>query len=217
MKVSIITPCNRPQDIENVLENFQRQKYEDKELIFVYSDIPFNDVIENLRHPGVTAIDLSNSVSIGQMLNSAIGSAAGRIILRMDSDDHYSPFYIQHGVDTLLQHDKPTLVGLSSCFFYDELTNRAWEYTWNDISQRLVVGASHCFYREAWQKYKYPENLDRAWGEDNVFCSQFPKVVYGDYKEHFVAIKHGRNTSPYNFRDSCYEPANAEYVRSLMK
>src|SRR6185503_16991983 len=160
--------------------------------------------------------------SIGEKLNAMIDRGHGQIIIRMDSDDHYSTFYIQHAVDTLLKHDKQTIVGLSSCFFYDQLTNKAWEYTWNDITQRLVLGATQAFYKDS--GFRSPETITHPktgevlnHGEDNVFCSKFPKVVYGDYKEHFVAIKHGRNTSPYNFRDSCYEPANVEYVKSLMK
>lgn len=191
MLVSIITPTtlDRKHFNNRLSEMVKRQTYQNIEHIFDYSD-----------------------KTIGAKLNNLCEQANGDIIIRKDSDDFYAPDYVSQSLGCLVANNAQ-LVGLSQGYFYDMHSDRAWLYRWKG-SQKLVLGATQCFTKEFWQSNHFDETV--RYGEDNKFCARCMNIAYGDYLSSFVAVKHGANTSPYNFKDSCYTEISAQHVKALM-
>ncbi len=93
---SIVTATKRPHLLKQILENFSRQTYFNKELIVVVHgaegaacEIP-PELAGSVRVIHVPAI-----VNLGFCLNEGIRQAAGDIWFKVDDDDYYGPHYIE--------------------------------------------------------------------------------------------------------------------------
>ncbi len=95
---SIITCTKRPHVISNILNNFNKQSYKNKELIVVLnSSCPkaykeFHSMLMNLDN--VQFLAIHESQNIGFCLNTAINRSNGDLWFKMDDDDFYGKNYI---------------------------------------------------------------------------------------------------------------------------
>lgn len=166
MKVSVICPTNRPQNIPHLVEMFHRQDYEDKELIVVQSE-----------------------GTIGAKRNKACAQAKGSIIMCMDDDDYFAPDYISRCVEVL--KGGADVTGVSSAYFYSPGQKRAWLYEYKGVVP-YVLGSGMAFYRHIWERNKYKELQQ---GEDAAFLANAGRIIPNDYITGFLATIHARNTA----------------------
>lgn len=94
-RISIFTPSNRPRLAEKVVEQFVKQTYPNKELVYVYNaahpeSLP--DIVRNT--PGLQFFSLPPEMNIGSCMNFAIGKATGEFSVKMDDDDFYGENYL---------------------------------------------------------------------------------------------------------------------------
>lgn len=191
MLVSVITPCHRKEDLPNVICNFTTQTYSEKELILV---VPASSFIPDITDKVFRYIYIA---PLGDLRNYAVQQAKGKILLHMDSDDHYAPEYITQSVNTLIQSGAD-LVGLNTCTYIDNGRKYIYDYRG---TQKLVLGATMCYWRTTWENHPF---RSMQVGEDNVFCAMTRYIAYGDYTHLFTAIRRGNNTSHPDFRSSSF-------------
>ncbi|MGH2675294.1 MAG: glycosyltransferase family 2 protein [Actinomycetota bacterium] len=108
MKVSCICPTyNRPPDhqwlVEEAVESFLRQDYEDKELILL-NDCPGQELACDA--PEVVVVNMPRRFrSLGEKCNAAIGLATGDVLARWDDDDISMPWRLSQGLELLGDSD----------------------------------------------------------------------------------------------------------------
>lgn len=166
MKVSVICPCNRPEDIPHVTEMFNRQNYPNKELILVTDD-----------------------GTIGHKRNVACESATGDVIVHFDSDDYYAPDYISYSVQFLLNNNAD-VTGLRSGYFFNPNKKKAWLYEYK-LSQPFVLGSGMIYHKNVWMNNKF---RDTSFGEDNFFLANAGIIKPHRYISGFCAKIHDNNT-----------------------
>ncbi len=170
VKVSVITPtiAGREQFLNRCIAQFNEQDY-----------------------PNIEHIIIKGDGAIGAKLNYACAISTGDIILRMDDDDIYAPDWISKSV-AVLQDTSLDCVGLSNAYFCDMPRHRILEYKQRPGAQLFLCGATLCFHKSVWERNKFREDIQK--GEDAYFvagCRAYPH----DYKQGFLAVIHGNNTS----------------------
>lgn len=90
--VSIVTPTRRLENIETIIENFDRQIWPRKELLIVAN---MDYLPKNFKRP-----DVVSHISVvpqdgfaGEALNEGIAHASGKYVFRFDDDDEYGENY----------------------------------------------------------------------------------------------------------------------------
>lgn len=180
LKVSIITPLSRNRDIPNVIDNYLRQDYPNKELCILNDDgrTDYMDVENKIWVWGQAGLN------IGQKRNQLCSLAKGEIIIHQDSDDSYASDYIARCVEQLQSCD---MTGLSKAYFHrgDELY--LWEYSG---SQPYVLGSGMAYWKRMWEQKPFRPIQT---GEDLHFQTGLIKPL--DYIDGFYATIHDNNTS----------------------
>ncbi len=118
--VTVITATNRPEYMERLLLNYQRQDYLHKELIIVLNNNYFD--IEHLQnrvrpHNDIRLIYLSGKISLGYCYNFAIESAGYDLIAKFDDDDIYLPAYLTESTRHII-NTNADIVGKSCRYIY---------------------------------------------------------------------------------------------------
>lgn len=94
-RISIFTPSNRPQLAAKVVEQFQRQSYPEKELVYVFNAVDPTSAREACRDvPEVHFYSLPPEMNIGSCMNFAVSKASGQYCVKMDDDDFYGDNYL---------------------------------------------------------------------------------------------------------------------------
>lgn len=165
MLVSIVTPTthNREPFNNQLREMVAAQTYENIEHLFDYSP-----------------------ATIGAKLNALCKEAAGEIIIRMDSDDLYSPDYVSICVAQLATAN---MTGLDRAYFTDGA--RAWLYQYKG-SQQYVCGSGSAFHKKVWERNPFKPISQ---GEDCIFCAGAGKIIPHGGIDHFVARVHYNSTA----------------------
>ena len=101
-EVSIILPTRRPHMLGQVLRTVASQTYPRLELVLALHGSGFPDTIEVSDLPfGVEVLRVPAETSFGVMLNQATEAAGGKLVAKMDDDDHYG---VEHVWDLVLAH-----------------------------------------------------------------------------------------------------------------
>lgn len=192
MKVTVITPCSRPEHVQRIKEVFISQTYSDKEMI-VLMDIPGytkdTDVDNCIWQWGT-----GKKLSIAAKRNECCHYAKGEIIIHMDDDDWFAPDWITRTVQHMQATDADT-TGLDKAWFYRPHT-RLWQYIWNG-KMKYCIGGTLAYKRTIWEKNHFRETAS-GFGEDTVFMRGAGRIIPHDYTDGFVAMIHGKNSTSHN-------------------
>lgn len=205
--VSCIMPtAGRPDFLLGTVRQFLRQNYPARELVII------DDSETSARHlvpasPLIRYYYLRNSgLSTGVKRNLACERAKGSVILHWDDDDWYAPDWITRQVSLLIK-SRADLCGLTRLHFLDPAAATGWTYTQPGHERPWVAGATMVYHRSLWQRYPFP---DLRIGEDNDFAwHSGGSITVSDYSEGFVAMLHGRNTSPKPVYSTRWAPCEA--------
>ncbi|MNI33050.1 Glycosyl transferase family 2 [compost metagenome] len=187
--VSIITCTNRPQFFDNILKNYRKQAYKNKELIIILNNDSMD--LEEYRgktqsYDNVEVYKVPDKISLGQCLNCGITKTKFPLIAKFDDDDYYSPFYLTEQVSAL-KRMKSDVVGKHACLVYLEATKNLVIRSPKEKNKYLkfVQGGTILFRRRVLDKVRF-SNL--SIGEDVTFLKHCLKKGYTTYA-----------TSPYNY------------------
>jgi glycosyltransferase involved in cell wall biosynthesis len=191
--VTCIMPTyNRRSFIPQAIRGFLRQEYHNSELVIV--DDGADAIADCVRgYERVRYIRLDKKLTIGAKRNLACKQARGEIIIHWDDDDWYPSRRVGAQVRAL-QERGADLCGSSRVFYYDPMTDHAWEYHYRGPGPTWVAGNTLAYRRRIWERNMFP---DLQIGEDSRFVwSQAGKSIV-DLAEPTlcVATVHRTNTS----------------------
>jgi glycosyltransferase involved in cell wall biosynthesis len=191
--VSIITCSKRSDCIDNLLQNYVRQRVTPIELIIVVNkDGAAKRKYEERAksYKNVVVYQLPEAVSLGTCLNFAVGKARYPLIAKFDDDDYYGPKYLHRCIRTL-RKTGADVVGKRAHFLYLQgLRTLLLRFPKAENKfVRSVAGATLVVRKRVFSKVAFP---DRTVGEDVHFCracvAKGFKIYSGDRYD-FVGIR----------------------------
>ena len=120
--VSVVTPTIRENNMKQVFENFQRQNYENKELIVILNkdDMVIDNWLSTARkHKNIRIYRMEEGTTLGECRNFGAEVAKYDIIAHFDDDDYYSPNYLTNSIKLFNKVDAD-IIGKATSFMYLE-------------------------------------------------------------------------------------------------
>lgn len=191
---SIITVTNRKYCIENMINNFIRQNFLDKELIVIINNnnINIDDINKCINKDlNIFIYKLPEITSLGSCLNFGIEKSSYDTIAKFDDDDYYGPYYLDEANQGFIK-ESCFVLGKQKTYYYLEKykklilkRNSKENYYTNSI-----MGSTLCFKREVFSKVKFKDISTR---EDYYFCDECIKngyKLYSTSKYNHLVFKH---------------------------
>jgi glycosyltransferase involved in cell wall biosynthesis len=182
--------------MNNVFENYQVQKWNDKELIVILN----NDTMDidewtakAKLYKNVTVYQLPEITTQGACLNFAIEKAKYSYIAKFDDDDYYSPKYLAKAMNDL-KRTQASVVGKVTSYMYFEdrqlLTVHMPGYENMFLPRNVnLKGGTLVFKKSVFEKVQF---LDLDCDEDDFFtehCRRHGFKLFAADKNHFVYIR----------------------------
>ena len=120
--VSVLMPTMRPENVERCLENFEKQTYENKELVLILNNAEFDlDAVRKSSEsiPNVQVLHVGGRATLGECLNGGVEASSGEYVAKMDDDDLYGDRYLADAVLAASFSDAD-VVGKGAFFTYFE-------------------------------------------------------------------------------------------------
>ncbi len=213
--VSCIMPTyNRRPFVAQAIAYFLRQDYPNRELIIVDDGTdPVGDLVPtDLR---IRYLRLHQRRALGGKRNLACQQARGEIIAHWDDDDWMAPWRLTYQVDHLLK-GQADLCGLDHLLFYDQASDRSWQYVYPKGSRPWVAGGTLCYTKALWKSHPFP---DVNVGEDARFVWSNPaqRMLALQDGTFYVALIHPGNTSPKRTQGTWWHTVSTDEIRTLMR
>lgn len=190
--ISIITPTRKKDCMDQLINNYHRQKYENKELIIVINNDEMNEkMFEKYMNEdkSIQVYQLPARLHLAECLNLAITKAQFDYIARFDDDDYYGEEYLKE-----INYNFQT----KTC----DIINKGSFYTYFKEIKTLLKrgigkenrygseggGATTCFRKEIFNHIKYV-NIDRC---DSILmkaCREQGYVLYSTTPYNFMAVR----------------------------
>lgn len=154
--VTCVMPTfNRRYFIPHAIKYFQRQEYQNKELIIIDDG---SDCVQDLvpKADNIKYIRLDHQISLGAKLNLACRHASGSIIVNWDDDDWYADYRINYQVKELKERNAD-ICGINNLLYYDLLKKEAFQYKYPPNQRKWLLGSSLCYQRSYWEKNQYKD------------------------------------------------------------
>lgn len=224
--VTVITCTNLPDSLDNILANFYRQDFEEKELIIIINNnqISIDKWKERvIDDKNIRVFQLNEDISLGGCLNFGVQKANRGIIAKFDDDDYYGPKYLS---DTIKYFDltDAKLIGKGATFIYlveSKILTIRNLYEENKYDT-FVNGSTQVFKKEIFKKVRF---RDVSVGEDVAFfddCIRNRIKVYSCNRYHHVYIRHpSKNRHTWRINDNdlidlcCNVDEFSEYVEDI--
>ncbi|AGY78215.1 glycosyltransferase [Clostridium autoethanogenum] len=216
--VSIITPTNKFQHIDNIFLNYGRLDYKNKELIIILNNnnLDIKDYEAKSRTlKGVKIFKLDDNCTLGECLNFGIGQSKYDYISKMDDDDYYGVNYLTDLMN-VFKYTDAQITGKCSRFIYFKENNELGIFLPNFENQftRTVAGGTILFKKEIFEKVKFKKVTV---GEDNFFLDDCLKAgikMFSSDKYNYVYMRN-RNLNDHTWRIS-QQDLFAEYVKRFL-
>ncbi|MCD9024749.1 glycosyltransferase [Cohnella silvisoli] len=187
--VSVITCTNRPLFFNQILSNYRRQLYNNKELIIILNkdSMKLSDYRKQVRlYSNITVYQVPQKFTLGRCLNVAADKAKYQFIAKFDDDDYYSPYYLLEQMSAL-HRSGASIVGKTAHFKYFEgkrllaITSPKRQHKF----VKFVAGGTLLFKKRLYSAVRF-KNI--TLGEDVDFMRRSRNKGYKIY-----------SSSPYNF------------------
>jgi hypothetical protein len=212
--ISCIMPtADRRQFVPHAIRHFLAQDYPERELVIVDDG---RDAVGDLipDDARVRYIRLSSRHSIGEKRNIACRAARGGLIAHWDDDDWMATGRLSQQV-TDLEREAAAIAGLTSVYYFEPASGRAWQYRYPQGGRRWVAGNSLMYRKAHWQKHPF---ADVNIGEDARFVwadRSTPIHVHADSR-FFVAMIHPTNVGKKQVKGRFWQPEASESIAALM-
>lgn len=137
---TIVTPTKRIRNLENILKNFEQQKYQYKELIIVVNSTEedFKELkVQVEKMEDIQVLYLPVDKKAASALNTAIEHAKGDYVFRFDDDDYYGEEYLSD-VFRFLTIDDASIIGKFGSYIKIEEKNEVFFRKNSSKSKELV-------------------------------------------------------------------------------
>jgi len=192
--VSIITSTNKFEYMDNIFANYDRQQYEDKELIIILNNNRLN--LEEWRekaksYPNATVYQIDEKEPLGACLNYGIEKARFNYISKFDDDNYYGPAFLEDLMHAF-EYTDADIVGKCAGYIYFEngdilaLYGEAREHCYT----HFVLGSAIIIKREVFDRVPWP--TDRRQGSDTEFLRQSVKngfKIYSADRFNYVYVR----------------------------
>lgn len=159
---SVVTSTKRPWEIKNIVDNYDRQSFKQKQLIvIIHHNKSYKHKIEAQysKREDIIVEQLPENISLGNCLNYGYSKARYKYIAKFDDDDYYGPHYLQEMYDTFLTNDCD-IVCKASIFYYllseKKLVLIPYLIKENSAARR-GSGATICITQEVFRKMQYSD------------------------------------------------------------
>jgi glycosyltransferase involved in cell wall biosynthesis len=208
--ISCILPTyNRRPFIAHAIAYFQRQSYDNRELIILDDG---DDAIGDLVPQDATIRyeRLPNRLAIGAKLNLACEMAKGDIVAHFDDDDWYAEWRLSYQAEAM-QKTGADICGINQLLYYDLRDGRAYEYRYPREQRIWLLGSELLYRKDFWRAHRF---ADIDVGQDGLFCwSAAPgKVVALDRRDFAVHMIHGANVSPKQVNGPFWNPHEVDAI-----
>ncbi len=157
---------------------------------------------------------LDSRCTIGAARNLACEEAGGEIIVHWDDDDWMAPWRLRYQVENLME-EEADICGLNRLFFYNPVSDQAWQYIYPAGGKPWVSGNTFCYMKDFWRKNPFP---DINVGEDTRFVwrNRSRKLIALQDNSFYVALIHTGNISPKRTSDSHWHTYPSRAIRDTM-
>lgn len=192
MRVSVIMPCYNSEDTVNyTLESLEKQTYKDFELIVVDDGSTDNtyQLLEEWKQSGKIQMIITTQKNSGvsSARNKGIELSNSEFITFIDSDDQYSPDFLELLVDHIQNDDVDMVCSrfIRSRAYKEFENNQKKDYcekiTRKEFAEKVIfnkrlsrINFCCCLYKkEIIDKYLLQFPLDISYGEDNSFLCKY--------------------------------------------
>jgi len=160
---SVLTATIRPEQLDNIIQNFTGQVYPNKELILIATGYPMGEsaLEDRLRKAGISQFKVlfkDRSFTWGACLNAGVDASRGEFIAIMDDDDFYGEYFLTDLLHAFSYSDAD-IVGKRSYYTLVEgqdclaLRFPGEEYQYVD----LVSGATMVLRRSVFERIRVPD------------------------------------------------------------
>ncbi|UVI28636.1 glycosyltransferase family protein [Paenibacillus spongiae] len=210
--VSIITCTNRQHNMDNIFENYEHQKWGNKELIIILNHDGLN--IKEWKqkaelYPNVSVYRIPEEKSLGVCMNFAVDKAKHDYIAKFDDDDYYAPNYLTDAMHAFNYTDTD-IVGKHTYYAYVEnLKALTIRFPGNENQfGRFLAGPTLLIKKDVFNIVKWP---DQERGGDTAFlreCRANGVKMYSSDKYNFCYRRsnpenHTWRTSNLAFLQNC--------------
>jgi len=212
--VSCIMPtCNRRTFVPRAIEYFLRQNYPNRELIIVDDG---TDKVKDLVpcDSRILYLQLDRKCTIGAKRNLACEEANGEILVHWDDDDWIAPWRLEYQVK-ILQREEADICGLNRLFFYNPVSDQAWEYIYPGRGRPWLSGGTFCYTRTFWEKKPFPD-INAGESTRFIWTNRPRKMIVMQDNTFYVALIHRGNTSPRQITVNRWHAQPNRLIRDLM-
>jgi glycosyltransferase involved in cell wall biosynthesis len=225
--VSIIACTMRDQMLQNVFNNYSRQKWEEKELIIILNRDTmriedWQKYAENYHN--VSVYQLPERETLGDCMNFGIEKARYDIVAKFDDDDYYSPFYLTEAMEAFRKTDAE-LVGKGTSFLYFEESELLTLYKKADeesTNMGFLKGGTFVFKKSIYPEIKFPSQKTRCTHLFREICMHRNIRMYSTSRFNYVWIRrpdfttHTYQLPPEEFMKVCEVIDHTTHYESLI-
>ncbi|NMB07542.1 MAG: glycosyltransferase [Tissierellia bacterium] len=192
--VTVITPTNSINNLNNILENFNRQDLKEKELIIIINNNKIDEYKwKNIvsEYENIKVYKLSENISLGRCLNFGIDNSKFDIIAKFDDDDYYGPKYLSDSIKAF-DETNAKLIGKGATFVY--MVGKKILTIRNPLEENkytnFVNGSTLIFKKDVFKRVKFQ---DKNIAEDINFCDDCLKnriKIYSTNRYHHVYFRY---------------------------
>lgn len=192
--VTVLAASNRPDRLDNILQNYQRQLHPRLELIvLVNSDLYDLDLVQRRLEPipNARVFKVPESKTLADCLNLGLEHAAGDFIAKFDDDDLYGAHYLS---DLLLctRFTDAAILGKRSYYVHLEASDQTALRFGRNVHKHVnfVHGATLLVKREVFEKIRFTP-VKR--GTDTLLqraASLYGFSIYSADPYNFIHVRH---------------------------
>jgi glycosyltransferase involved in cell wall biosynthesis len=204
---------NRRPFIAHAIAYFQRQTYENRELIILDDgEDPVSDLVPD--DPAIRYLHAPRFPNLGTKRNAACEAARGDFLLHWDDDDWYAPHRIAAQVEALIGSDAE-ISGIDHVYFLEPKSQAAWQYVYPRGGPPWVCGATLSFRRSYWRAHPF---TGLTIGEDTIFAAAADGARMRVLPDNgiFVGLIHDANTCRRQTEQAAWRRTSPEEIRFLM-
>ncbi len=212
--VSCLMPTyNRRPFIAHAIAYFQRQTYENRELIVLDDG---EDAVADLIPPdsSMRYERLPKKISLGAKLNLACEMARGDILAHFDDDDWYAPWRLTYQVEALAR-SRADLCGINQLLYYDLRDGRGYEYRYPRDQKTWLIGSDLVYTKLFWRTHRFAE-IDV--GMDGIFSwsAEQERIKALEERDFAVHMIHSATVSPKQVHGAYWRPHPTDDIARAM-
>lgn len=197
--VSIITCTKRPECLHNLLENYARQNYRNKELIVIlnHSNLKLPEYqMAAKSYRNVRIYSKPEQLSLGSCLNYGVKVSKHGLIAKFDDDDYYAPDYLNESVRLMIK-TRADIVG-KRAHFMQLAGQKALLHRYPNMANQwvpLVQGATMLVKRHVFDQVAFPNQNRSECVKFCAACIARNYKIYSGSPYHFLANRRSNSNN----------------------